>query len=327
MKRWLPLVAAGGMVFAACTDSTQPSNPAAPDLQSVQGQQQQAEHVHIMLRKPEPGAKAHGGPGGGGGNTGIFYHGGPVLFNTKVAAIYWAGSRIYNGGPTPGSTGSGAQDGSLVGFFLRNLGGSPYFNINTTYYDGAGAHVQNSVTYTQFWADASGPASGTVSDAQVQQEVVAGLNSGALSYDPSTLYVVFSAPTVNLGGGFGTQYCAYHGHFSSGYGDVKYAVLPYDWSDPSGCAWQTTTPNDDPAADTEVNVLAHETEETTTDEDLNAWYDRRGYENADKCAWTFGTTYTTANGSIANMNLGGKDFLVQRNWVNAGRGGCYVQWP
>ena len=35
-------------------------------------------------------------------------------------------------------------------------------------------------------------------------------------------------------------------------------------------------------------------EETATDPDLNAWYDRRGYENADKCAWTFGTTYTVA---------------------------------
>ena len=324
MKRWLPLVAAGGMVLAACTDSTHPSNPAAPELQTVQAQQPQ--HIHIMLRRPDAAAKAHGGKGGGGG-TGIFYHGGPILYATNVAAIYWSGSRIYNGGPTPGTTGAGSQDGSLEGFFLRNLGGSPYFNINTTYDDGTGAYVQNSVAYTQFWADASGPASGSVSDAQVQQEVVAGLNSGALTYDPSTLYVVFSAPTVNLGGGFGTQYCAYHGHFSSSYGDVKYAVLPYDWSDPSGCSMFTTvSPNDDLAADTEVNVLAHETEETTTDEDLNAWYDRRGYENADKCAWTFGATYTTANGSTANMNLGGKDFLIQRNWVNAGSGGCLLQW-
>jgi len=60
---------------------------------------------------------------------------------------------------------------------------------------------------------------------------------------------------------------------------------------------------------------------------LNAWYDRRGFENADKCAWTFGITYTTSNGSTANMNLGGRDFLVQRNWVNAGSGGCLQSWP
>src|SRR5205823_9062226 len=126
-------------------------------------------------------------------------------------------------------------DGSLIGFFLSNLGGSPYFNINSTYFDGAGTRAQNSVTYTGFWAHGQAP-SGTVSDAQVQEEVLAAFTSGSLSYDPSTLYAVFSGPGVNLGGGFGTQYCAYHGHFSSTYGDVKYAVMPYDWSDPSGCS-------------------------------------------------------------------------------------------
>ena len=133
---------------------------------------------------------------------------------------------------------------------------------------------------------------------------------------------------MNLGGGFGTKYCAYHGHFSSPRGDVKYAVMPYDRSDPAGCsAIVGSGPNGDPAADAEVNTLAHETEEATTDEDLNAWYDRLGYENADKCAWTFGTTYTTTSGSTANVNLGGKDFLIQRNWVNAGSGGCVLRWP
>jgi hypothetical protein len=76
-----------------------------------------------------------------------------------------------------------------------------------------------------------------------------------------------------------------------------------------------------------VNVIGHETEETTTDMFGTAWYDRRGNENADKCAWTFGTTYRTGNGGVANMNLGGKDFLVQRNWVNSGGGGCYLSWP
>ena len=44
-------------------------------------------------------------------------------------------------------------------------------------------------------------------------------------------------------------------------------------------------------------------EEAVTDPDLNAWYDTRGYENADKCAWTFGATYTVANGGQANLKL------------------------
>ena len=42
--------------------------------------------------------------------------------------------------------------------------------------------------------------------------------------------------------------------------------------------------------------------------------------------WTFGATYTTANGAQANMKLGGKDYLIQRNWVNALGGYCALSY-
>jgi hypothetical protein len=109
---------------------------------------------------------------------------------------------------------------------------------------------------------------------------------------------------------------------------VLYAAMPYDYAYPSACTSGFAPANGslDPGADYEVNTLGHETEETTTDMLGTAWYDNRGYENADKCAWTWGTTYPTAGGT-ANMNLGGTDFLVQQNWVNAGRGGCALSYP
>ena len=82
-------------------------------------------------------------------------------------------------------------------------------------------------------------------------------------------------------------------------------------------------PNFGPYGDARLLAeLAHETEETTTDEFGSAWYDTRGNENADKCAWTFGSTYTTSNGGTANMNIGGRDYLIQQNWVDAGGGYC-----
>lgn len=268
--------------------------------------------------------------------TGIYYHGGPVLQSgTNVASIYWAGSTIYNNGPTPGVSGPGSADGSLIGFFLSHLGGSPYYNINHSYKDGSNAAIANSVTYTQFWANNDGtPPSGSqsVSDAQMVAMLQSAFDQRKLTYDDHTLYAIFTAGKVNLGGGFGTQYCAYHTHGTVTIGgvakNVLYAAMPYDQAYPGVCTEGTAPPNGatEAGADAEVNTLAHETEETTTDMMANAWYDRRGYENADKCAWTWGTTYVNANGGTANMNLAGKDFLVQQNWVNAGSGGCRMSW-
>ena len=132
------------LALAACTDS--PSSPlspqsiAVPDVASLSSSNNDAVHGHIMLTKDasqlEAFKNANKRPGGG---TGISYHGGPVLQSgTKVAAVYWASAPIFNGGPAVGTTGSGASDGSLVGYFLNIMGGWRYFNINTTYTNGSG---------------------------------------------------------------------------------------------------------------------------------------------------------------------------------------------
>ncbi|HEX7530831.1 MAG TPA: hypothetical protein VF333_06795, partial [Pyrinomonadaceae bacterium] len=76
-----------------------------------------------------------------------------------------------------------------------------------------------------------------------------------------------------------------------------------------------------------ASIIAHELEEAVSDPNLNAWYDSRGAENADKCAWTFGTTFTTSNGALANMTMGGRNWLIQRNWVNASGGFCAKSYP
>lgn len=55
-------------------------------------------------------------------------------------------------------------------------------------------------------------------------------------------------------------------------------------------------------------------------------YDTRGEESADKCAWKFGTESTTSNGSKYNITLGGKQYLIQQNWVNASGGYCAMSY-
>jgi hypothetical protein len=329
MSRFTKLAAAAAaLTLAACADSTPITSPSdSPDAIALDpGGAANPDIRHIF---PTIQAQQNAGnPGGGGASQTISYHGGPVLLTgTNVAAIYWAGSTIYNGGPAPNTTGAGADDGSLIGAFMRGLGGSPYFNINTTYTDGSGNPIASIVNYTQFWANGSfNVPSGTqtVSDGQMVAMLQYAFDNGKLTYDPSTLYNIFTAGKVNLGGGFGTQYCAYHYHgtvtINGSARTVLYSAMPYDYAYPSSCSANLAVwPNGDAGADAEVNTLAHEIEETTTDLMGNAWYDRRGYENADKCAWQFGTTFTTA-GAKWNVVVGGRNWLVQMNW--AAGGGC-----
>ena len=138
---------------------------------------------------------------------------------------------------------------------------------------------------------------------------------------------MLTSADVNETSGFCTQYCGWHTHGSINGSDIKYAFVGNPDRCPSACEDQTTSPNGNAGADGMTSIIAHELEEAVTDPDLNAWYDRRGQENADKCAWTFGATYKTANGATANMNLGGSDYLIQQNWVNASGGYCALSYP
>jgi hypothetical protein len=331
--------AAGSLVallaLAACSETATNTSPiAAPDAAalsaSVNSSDNSVDHGHVMMTRGQlENMNAAGAKSGGG--TGIFYHGGPVLqAATNVAAVYWAASPIYNGGPAAGTSGSGASDGSLIGSFLRSIGGSAYYGINSSYTDGSGRAINNIVNYTQFYANNVNAPSGTasVSDAQMVAALQGAFDAGKLTYDASTLYAIFTAGKVNLGGGFGTSYCAYHTHGTVTIGGVAktvlYAAMPYNNAYPSACTSGLAPANGtlDPGADYEVNTLVHETEETTTDMMGNAWFDRRGYENADKCAWTWGTVQTASNGGKYNITIGGKNYLVQQNWKNTGSGGC-----
>jgi len=207
-----------------------------------------------------------------------------------------------------------------------NIGGSPYFNINTTYFNGSNVHVSNSVNYVKSTNDnySHGTA---LSDSAIQAVVSGAISGGALPKDTNGVYFVLTSADVNATSGFCTQYCGWHTHGTIGGSDIKYSFIGNPDRCPSSCAAQTTGPNGNAGADGMASIISHELEEAVTDPDLNAWYDRRGYENADKCAWTFNPTYAAANGALANMKLGTRDFLIQRNWVNASGGYCAVAYP
>jgi hypothetical protein len=211
---------------------------------------------------------------------------------------------------------SGNSATTILQDLAMTIGSSPYFNINTTYYNGSGTHVSNAVSYGGSTSDNSQGTS--LSDAQIQTVVSSAISSGRLPKDPNGVYFVLTSADVTASSGFCTNYCGWHTHGTIGGSDIKYSFVGNPDRCPASCAAQTTGPNGNAGADGMASIIAHELEEAVTDPDLNAWYDNRGYENADKCAWTFGTTYTTSNGAKANVKFGTRDYLIQRNWDNAG---------
>lgn len=77
------------------------------------------------------------------------------------------------------------------------------------------------------------------------------------------------------------------------------------------------SPNGEPGVEAMMSVVAHELAEAVSDpfsDGDRAWEDAYGSENADKCAWTFGNTYKTSIGAMANQKVNGKEYLIQRNW-------------
>lgn len=329
------VVAAAALAAAACADTANVTSPSSPTVAATKSPElNNPRHLFHTKDFYAKDAQRNARPSKG---TGISYHGGTVLQNgTKVVAIYWGSSTrpvVYSGLGTT-ETGTGSSDNTLIGAFLRNYSslkdaaaGKTYFNINHTYWgqQGSSVLITPTVTYTGFWNTASSAGAPAPSSSPTDADMIAlvnwGIANGKIAYDPATVYAIFTGNGVNLGGGFGSQYCAYHTHGSNAKGTFFYAAMPYNQQYPSGCTSGFASPNADKAANSEVNTLAHEIEETTTDNMGNAWFDNRGYENADKCAWTWGTT-KTANGGTYNQSGGGYYFLIQQNWVNAGSGGC-----
>jgi len=302
-----------GLFFAANTEAAIVQTPAGADQDYVPtGKGWGVPDLRDVGKVKGSKGGGHGGGGGGSKPTsnGINYHGGPVMLGTTKLYYIWYGDWSTNSAV------------SILNDLALSLGGSPYYNINTTYYDGSNTKVSNSVSAPASTVDnySLGTA---LSDSDVQSIVTNAIASNAVPKDPNGVYMVLTSADVNETSGFCTQYCGWHTHANILGVDTKFAFIGNPDRCPSACSAQTSSsPNGNIGADAMASIIAHELDEAVTDPDLNAWYDRRGYENADKCAWKFGTTYTASNGSYANMNLGGRDFLIQMNWVNANGGSC-----
>jgi len=162
--------------------------------------------------------------------------------------------------------------------------------------------------------------------------IIASAISGGLGTGAG-IYLVITDSTVTQSsslGAYGTQYCGYHSSYASGGSNVIYGFVG---TGNANCALTSLTMSGKvyPAAqggylDSTVGVVLHELTEAATDPFLNNWFDFKGYENGDKCAWIYGTVWlvpgTTTN-QVCNMVSNGVYLLVQTNYYQSGsQKGC-----
>lgn len=248
--------------------------------------------------------------GGTRKTSAMSYHNGPLI-NTPVIYIIWYG----NWNQSNGSDNAAGQQ--IIRDWANSIGGTPHYQLNTSL-SVSGKPISGNVLFGGETTDSG--TSVSLSDANIQSIVNNAITSNRLPYDANGVYFVITSSNVTASSGFCTQYCGWHTYANLGVGKVRYSFVGNANRCLSACAAQSSvSPNGNPGIDAAISVLTHELEEANTDPDLNAWYDSRGYENADKCAWTFGHyQFQTPNGAWANMTFGGRNWLIQRNILKTG---------
>ena len=330
--------------------------------------------VGVNVLAPSNGTAPSGTGSGGSGtgnlrrqlSNGIAYHNGPVMLGSVGVYYIFYGNWGTDTAP------------AILTDFATNLGGSLWYNIETTYAQAAsgGPYVTNSVVYRGSTSVAY-PYGTSLTDSAIASVVANAINSHALPLDGNAVYFVLTSSDVTASSGFCTAYCGWHTYQTVSGTAVKYAFVGNAARCPSACAAQSSGPNGNAGADGMASVVAHELVEAVSDPQLNGWYDGDlEHENGvsavhcqvtvcslcravyvldgcacddelrlcvavwlcrcvavwllawsqDKCAWSFGSTYTASNGATANVRIGGRDFLLQQNWVNAAGGYCALAW-
>jgi hypothetical protein len=260
-------------------------------------------------------SKAAAKTAGSGGN--LVNHGGPVMTTNRTVAIYWV----------PGGYSVSTGYESIINRFFTDVAHDSGLSTNVYYSDTQYSGIQYSSTVGATIVDTNPfPSSGCsdnvsqtsicLSDAQLRNEIAA---VGSAYANSSTMFFMFTPLGVgscyNSSSCAFSQYCAYHSNFSSGGKTYIYANQPYTETVDAACG-SGKSPNGDAAADSTINVVSHEHNEAITDTFGTAWYDRRGYENGDKCAWNFGSSTALTYNQTINTN----HYYLQQEWSNHSSG-------
>jgi len=240
------------------------------------------------------------------GSGSLVNHGGAVMDNAGFWAIYWnsavAGATQTSINPATGVKFAKLQD--QIGAFVTSFGSNaPYSSAPTDDYSIVqqyGSAIVSTVYNWGAYVDNKAPKA-SISDSSIRSYLAGLFNAGKIQAAGNIIYGVYLPPKmkVTMSGGVScSSFCGYHGSFSYGGVQIKYAVFPY--LNCAACSLSGLT-----VADMMTIVGSHEIREAVTDPNLNAWYDAAGYEADDKCAWH--NLYKTNGG-----------FMVQPEYSNGG---------
>jgi hypothetical protein len=215
-------------------------------------------------------------------------HGGTIMKSAVAQPIFW------------GTTWAGYSGDKMSGMdtWYAGFGSSNYAGTSNEY-SGTNGQVSSTVTSKTHLVDTTA-ATGGQQVAPILAEVCKMVTSPDTS--GNGYYAVYTdLPRGHAG------YCAWHSYGSCGSTPVQIAFF-WKLDGDAGCDPVDNSGLHSQGLAAIANVSGHELSEARTDPRNGGWYDSKGAENGDKCAWTFGTPLVTfSNGS---------QWKIQGEWSN-----------
>jgi hypothetical protein len=217
-----------------------------------------------------------------------------------------------------------------------NGGSDNVYSVLTQYYDTGPVHIQYQSTVGGSYVDRDPlPANACsdnvdtycLTDQQLEHEIQVVLTANG--WQGGLDHIFFLMTPNGVGSCFNglsgqcssDDFCAYHSAFQDSNGeDVIYANEPYEGPS-TGCADASQGFPNNADADTTINTISHEHNESITDPLGNGWIAGDGNENGDLCAYIFGDPLGGSPGSTAwNQLINNNKYSLQEEYSNADSG-------
>ncbi|RUS30169.1 phosphate-induced protein 1 [Jimgerdemannia flammicorona] len=190
----------------------------------------------------------------------------------------------------------------IVDDFISRISDSDYWNIEKAYHDGSNRNITGPVVKKDSIVNSFSKGSRLTENNMTQ--IIEDAFASGMAQDENGIYFILTSEDVTVSGFCNTNKL------------IKYSFVGVPEKCMSNCSLlnQESSPNGNPPVDAMISVIAHELVEAVSDPLGDAWFDKQGEENADKCIFEYGKTFKGVNGSLYNIELGDRKYLIQQNW-------------